>query len=270
MSISLVCACKDREPSLTISLTTWLMFDEISEIIIVDWSSNKSINHFTEWDERIKIINVPNQKYFNQPQPLNLAVDISSSKKILKVDCDHLFNPYYNFFNDYVIDEKSCICGNNVRREDVYRGLWGLLYITKENFLKVGGYNEEMGEYYSFEDDEILSRLKSCGVKIKKIIPEAHRVLHLPHPDLKRIENFKGNSVSLIINEFEKECREELSKTYNGIVLEKKISILLAAKHNELNRRAYNKNQLDFYHKRKYNWNIEKINSQYYVATPKL
>ena len=37
-SITVICACKNRNLALNISLRSWLNFDQISEIIIVDWS----------------------------------------------------------------------------------------------------------------------------------------------------------------------------------------------------------------------------------------
>ena len=67
MNVSLICACKNRNAPLKISLSSWLLFKEITEIIIVDWSSDESLRELTDWDERIKVINVPNQTYFNQP-----------------------------------------------------------------------------------------------------------------------------------------------------------------------------------------------------------
>jgi len=36
MSVSLICACKNRIESLKISLSSWLLFEEITEIVIVD------------------------------------------------------------------------------------------------------------------------------------------------------------------------------------------------------------------------------------------
>jgi len=269
MSVSIVCACRNREQALTISLNSWIMFDEVSEIIIVDWNSDNSINHLTSLDSRIKIITVPNQKYFNQPQPLNLAVDFSSSENILKLDCDHLLNPYYNFFKDYKLEENSCICGINYAKNDLYKGIFGLLYVSKKNFLDVNGYNEEMGKYYSFEDDEILARLKLSGVDVKKIIPESNRVIHLAHPYAKKVENFEGNHSSDELKEYEKQMKIELSGKYNKNILDKKVSILLAAEHNKKNREQYGKVK-NIFVERLYAWNITKIDSQRYTAVPKL
>ena len=74
--VSLICACKNRYNALRVALNSWLAFDQIHEIIIVDWDSEESISHLSKLDERIKIIEVKNRPYFNQPQPLNLA-DVS-------------------------------------------------------------------------------------------------------------------------------------------------------------------------------------------------
>lgn len=270
MSISIVCACKNREQSLTISLNSWIMFSEVSEIIIVDWSSDIEIDHLSSLDKRIKIIRVSDQKYFNQPQPLNLAVDFSSSEKILKLDCDHILNPYYNFFDDYILEENCCISGINNNSSEVYKGIFGLLYIRKKDFLMVNGFNENMGKYYSFEDDEILMRLRKVGISTKKIIPESNRVIHLPHPHIKKVENFEGTYNSIEIKNYELKVRNELSKKYSGDSLERKISILLASEHNKKNIEIYGRiGSNNILTERLHKWNINKINSQYYVAIPK-
>ena len=78
MNVSVICACKNRYNALRVSLNSWLAFDEIKEIIIVDWSSDEPIGHLTKIDKRIKVICVDNEKYFNQPQPLNLAASIAT------------------------------------------------------------------------------------------------------------------------------------------------------------------------------------------------
>ena len=112
MSVSLICACKNRKAPLKISLSSWLLFKEITEIIIVDWSSDESLRELIHLDPRIKVINVPNQIYFNQPQPLNLAAKISTGDYILKVDTDYILNPYHDFFGHY--------------KNGKPRGLWGV------------------------------------------------------------------------------------------------------------------------------------------------
>ena len=111
MSISLITACKNRVDALKISLMSWLNFKEITEIIIIDWSSDEPINYLTKLDPRVKVVRVSDKQYFNQPQPLNLAAKISTGDYILKLDCDHLLNPYYNSIEKYFPTDESFICG---------------------------------------------------------------------------------------------------------------------------------------------------------------
>lgn len=222
MNISLVCACKNRADSLKVSLASWLHFKEIKEIIIVDWSSDEPINYLTELDPRIKIVRVSDQKYFNQPQPLNLAISLAAGDYILKADVDYVLNPYYDIFDKYQVDNQSFVSGkpNYVNPEYVdpetgnvmidnsemtfdnmvdyvncyspfFKHLTGFLFIKRENLLKVGGYNESLNKYYAFEDDEIFRRLEIYGLEHKKMDFDGY-VMHIPHPDKKRIENFRG------------------------------------------------------------------------------
>ena len=199
MNVSIITACKNRSKPLSISLQSWLLFDEVKEIIIVDWSSDESISHLTKLDSRIKVITVPNKKYFNQPQPLNLAASIATGDSILKFDVDHVINPYWNFFESYPIDENTFASGTpnykspeyvdengtsmvdyrnmpfhqvvdycNVYSE-YYKSLFGMLHVTRNNFLKCGGFNEDLGEFYGFEDQELQIRLESLGLNHTKI-----------------------------------------------------------------------------------------------------
>ena len=77
MSVSLICACKNRIDALRISLNSWVKFEEITEIIVTDWNSDEPIDFLLDIDPRIKIVRVSDQKYFNQPQPLNIALDLA-------------------------------------------------------------------------------------------------------------------------------------------------------------------------------------------------
>lgn len=268
MSVSLICACKNRNLPLQISLSSWLLFKEITEIIIVDWSSDESLNHLTEIDSRVKVITVSNQEYFNQPEPLNLAVSLATGNYILKVDTDYVFNPYYNFFETYKIDDNSFLCGQNDYKEieinssPYFNHLRGLLYVSRKNFLKVGGYNETNIEHYAYEDDEIVHRLEMIGLTKKKISYD-HNVIHIPHSDKKRLENFKAYNTDKALEE---SIRDMLSSQYSGQELEWQVEYVLAQHHIEINRQKSLSQITDYYHKSNINWNIFKTNEQIYMA----
>lgn len=286
MNISLVCACKNRLNALKVSLSSWLIFDCIKEIIIVDWSSDEPINHLTKLDPRIKVVTVSDQKYFNQPQPLNLAISLASGDYILKVDTDYILNPYENFFTKYPVDENSFVSGKHnfkspefIDKEtgnsmvdltcltldewstyfnsycQFFKYLTGLLLVSKNNLLSIGGYNENLTKYYAFEDDEICTRLELYGLEHKKLNYD-YNVIHIPHPDKKRFENFKGYVESGI--------KEKLDSTPEG---EQKWQTEYWISQTHIKN---NKNMCaeitNYYVPPKTKWNIEKIDDQNYFA----
>ena len=290
MNISLICACKNRNKPLEISLKSWLLFDEIKEIIIVDWSSDEPLDYLTELDARIKIVTVPNKKYFNQPQPLNLAASLATGDSIMKFDIDYILNPYWNFFEFYPIDENTFVSGKpnyespeymqngasmvNFGSMDFnqifeycniyspyYKSLIGLLHITRENFVKSGGYNENLGEFYGFEDEEIQTRLELMGLNHTKLNHD-HTLIHIPHPDSKRIEYFKGSHE----NEHIEYLKNNLAQYYSGDALKYQLEYAIAQHHIQYNKDNFS-NPDSWYNNNRTQWNVKKINEQHYIAT---
>jgi predicted glycosyltransferase involved in capsule biosynthesis len=193
MSVSIITACKNRSKALSVSIASWIQCDEVDEIIVTDWNSDGPIDHLARLSKKIKIINVKDEPYFNQPQPLNLAASLVTSDYILKLDCDHVLNPYFNFFDLHQLEENKLIVGfNSLVDNEFLHPLWGLLYVKTETFRKVGGYNENMGKYYAVEDDELCTRLMSYGCTPIPIQINNLSALHIPHTDKDRVKNFES------------------------------------------------------------------------------
>lgn len=295
-NVSIICSCKNRSEALKINLLSWLNYKEIKEVIIVDWSSDESIDYLLEYDTRVKLIVVPGQKYFNQPQPLNLALSQATGDYILKLDTDYLMNPYFSFFDFYGdLDDTNYICGryrNAISEETyyqkhiktgdglcgtewthednnryvksylpIYKYLFGLLFITRKNLLEIGGYNEVLNKYYAYEDDEICDRLELFGLTQIKIDYD-NSLLHLPHSDRKRIENFEG-----ISKEKEDRMRYNLGAYYSGLELDWQLDYALATLHIQLNKEEHEKVS-DYKVESKISWNIKEIiKDRYFEAT---
>jgi len=265
MEVSLICACKNRIKPLTVSLSSWLLFDEIKEIIIVDWDSDESISFLAKLDPRIKIIRVNHERYFNQPQPLNLALKLCTKESVIKVDTDYIFSPYFNFFDNYMIDDHVFVSGDKETiQEDAniqfFKYLRGLLYVKTKFLHEVGGYNENMGEYYAGEDSEIELRLKLYGLEEKKIKLD-YTLIHIPHGDIDRIKNFKAYTYNTI-NDSIKSSMPELPEDelfYN-------LNYSIAQSHITQNIKSYCSDITHYHVKSKINWNITKVDEQYYFA----
>lgn len=263
-NVSIICACKNRYEPLKISLTSWLNYDQVKEIIIVDWNSSSPLNHLTNLDRRIKIVRVLNEQYFNQPQPLNLAASLSTQEFVLKLDTDYILNPYYKFFDTYNLDENNFVYGptniedKTIENSPYFKYLRGLLYVRREHFNKVGGYNENLGKYYAWEDDELVSRLHLYGLKSESLNYN-HTVFHIPHPDKKRFENFEGDK------EYENKIIEELSKYYDGDELKWQTEYVISQYHIGKNMQQFPSPD-HYYVESKVNWNIVQIDDQNYFA----
>lgn len=278
MSISIISACKNRGEALTVSISSWIQFDEVEEIIVTDWNSDVPVDHLTRLDSRIKIITVPEEPYFNQPQPLNLAASFVKSKYILKLDSDTVMNPYFNFFDHHTIDDNSFLTGtdeswhfNNEKPnpKHVYQNykylkpLWGTLYISKENYSKIGGYNENMNKYAAWEDTEIYERLLLLGLKHVNIKFDKKTLFSLPHLTKKRVEEFQAYKENKYL---ELTIREHLKK-YNNVDDDNVVHKLILEKHNRKNYKKYKlKENSDYYVKPMVKWCIEQTSPQHYIA----
>ena len=279
MTISIISACKNRGKALSISIASWIQFDEIEEIIVTDWNSDEPIDHLTRLDSRIKVITVPNEKYFNQPQPLNLAASLVKSEYILKLDSDTVMNPYFNFFDNHTIDNKSFLTGTDelwhfnspdphpkafdYQKYPYLKALWGTLYITKENYFKVGGYNENMSKYAAWEDTEIYERLLRFGLNHVKIKFDLKTLFSLPHSSKKRVENFQAyeenKNLQVIIKDH--------IKKYNNVDDDNVVHKLILEKHNKINLKKYkSKDKTSYYIEPVIKWDIEQVSDQHYVA----
>jgi len=267
MKTTLVTGCKDRNKCLEVVLPSWLQYSEINEIIIVDWSSQIPLNHLLDLDNRIKIIRVENEQYYIPSQANNLGISFASNEKILRVDTDYFLNPYFNFFNTYHINDSNFICGfpqgNSKCSTEInpyFLYLRGLLYITKNNFKKIGGYNEFIGKYYGFEDDELFCRLRKLGLE-QVNLKQDHTIIHIPHPDKKRYENFEGDNGTT-----ENNIKQHLKKFFTGEELEWQTQYQTGWTMCSYNQTAFNTPKHHFL-KPFVRWNIQKNNEQYFVAT---
>ena len=270
LKVSIICACKNRNEPLYTSIHSWLLKDEVHEVIVVDWSSEKPLDNLTKFDSRIKVIRVDGEKYFNMPEPLNLAASVATGDTVMTMATDYFFNPYpeYNFFDIYPIDDNSFVCGFSNEDEFIsgtptFKFLRGILHVKREHFLKVGGYRNNETGHYGYEDDELVERLIKLGLAPKQI-SQNYTMIHIPHTDKKRLENFKAYEENVSLTE---KTREELSEKYSGDTLEYQTEYILSLRHIYVSNQYYKDNPIDVSVPTE--WDIDSINDQLYFAKRK-
>jgi hypothetical protein len=183
-------------------------------------------------------------------------------------------NPYFNFFDNHTIDNQSFLTGTDytgklISKLGIYqkypyiKPLWGTLYVTKENYLKIGGYNENMGKYAAWEDTEIFERLSLLGLNHVEIKFDLKTLFSLPHSSKKRVENFQAYSES---KNLELTIRNHIKK-YNNVDDDNVVHKLILEKHNKINLKKYkSKDKTSYYIEPVVEWDIEQVSDQHYVA----
>lgn len=188
----------NRKDMLSISLNSWIKFNQISEIIIVDWSSEDNLSWVLDVDRRIKFIRVEGEKFFNIAQAYNLAIRHTAYEYVLKLDVDYILNPYHDFFQINIQTENSFLAGNwrtGVAENKIFSSLNGLVYINKKYFYGIGGYNENYNGYGE-EDEELYKRLEESGL-VRLDIKYDYSVIHMPHSNFFRTNNYENKSLTL-------------------------------------------------------------------------
>jgi hypothetical protein len=185
--VSVVCGCRDRHDALARALPTWLAIPEVSEVVVVDWSSAMPVTTVTAplADPRVIVARVEGERRWILSRCLNLGLRIAAGPVVLRLDADYLLEP--DFFRRHDLAPRTFFCGNWRRaRVENERHLAGSLYVHKHHLMRVNGYNERIVTY-GYEDDDLFERLQRTGLTRRDV--DFDGVRHIPHPDALRTAN---------------------------------------------------------------------------------
>jgi glycosyltransferase involved in cell wall biosynthesis len=177
--ISVFTSCMNRHSNLEQSLATWIRVPVIDEIIVVDWSSDPSLKSIVDRYQNGKIIlaRVPDQVKWVLSWSFNLAARLTARKRIFKLDADILLHE--GFFERHILEPGVFYAGNSARRRnDNEKYLNGIVYLNREDYFLVNGYNEFL-KTYGWDDEDLYRRLLNQG--LKRIDIDNDFVSHIPH-----------------------------------------------------------------------------------------
>lgn len=181
-SVAIVAACKDRSETVGIALQSWLRLQGVTEIIVLDWSSNPPIYSGLPQeslsDNRLFLAEAPGQVSWSLTRAYNAAIRLATSTYVLKVDCDTKLRP--DFLVRHPISEQIFYSGDwrvlmqpspaagtgagepaGTGKEFVSDNsvhVNGLLYVARAEFLRLGGYDERVTTY-GWDDTDLSSRI---------------------------------------------------------------------------------------------------------------
>ena len=189
--VSLVTCCMNRERNLLRALPSWVECPEITEIVIVDWSSDRSVREVLSEsgirDPRIRVATVKDEPRWVLSYAFNLGFRIASCDKVLKADADIILDP--SFFSRNVLQPGNFLAGNWRVAEKGQAYVNGFFYAFKRDLAAVAGFNEYITTY-GWDDDDLYERLERHGLSRRDV--DIGTIHHLPHSDEKRTGNSQG------------------------------------------------------------------------------
>ncbi len=193
--VTLITAVMNRSESLSETLPTWLMHDEIDEIVIVDWNSVPPVTLPPEFagSDRIRLIRVEEEPRWVLSFAYNLAARMASHSELLKVDADVKVLP--GFFEKHPLLPGRFYCGNwRIRRNDNEMHLNGIVYLDRDDFFTVNGYNEFI-KFYGWDDSDLYLRLEGAGLTRHDF--DLDTLYHIPHAGRTKFQNRPGHLASV-------------------------------------------------------------------------
>ena len=185
--ISLVTCSRNRTENLLQTLPGWLACPEISEIIIVDWTSDapvlEALQQQGELDRRIKVLRVTDEPRWILSHAFNVGFRAASHERILKVDADIVLDR--RFFKTNKLGQNAFISGDWRSAKEGQEFINGFFYIARSDLMKANGFSEFITSY-GWDDDDLYDRLQRLGCHRQSVDPNF--LHHLPHGDDVRVE----------------------------------------------------------------------------------
>jgi len=184
--LSVVSCSMNRTDNLLRALPSWLGHEAVSEVVIVDWSSDEPVRDALSAqgveDARIRIVRVNGAPRWILSQAFNAGFRAASFDTILKLDADIVLSEDFFSRNGQPASD-GFIAGNwrNVSADQAHVN--GFFLATRAALAAVGGFNEFITTY-GWDDEDLYARLEAEGIRREDVLPDT--IHHLPHSDEER------------------------------------------------------------------------------------
>lgn len=195
------------------------------EFVLLDYNSSDDLQEFifknfkNELNSgRLVYYQTKKPKYFHMANAKNIAHNLATGDIVCNLDADNFLGKDFAFYINISMQKDTNVIGlhqkNGAYIPAQISDCGGRIFLTKENFLKLGGYNEEFIGW-GYEDTDFKERAFLMGLK-KEDIPRGF-LRSVFHDDIMRVKNMKVSFEKLISinsNLFEK---NKLNKEFRVI-----------------------------------------------------
>lgn len=185
--ISLVSACRNRAEDFRRALKSWLVCDEISEIVIVDWTSDiplaEELTRHAIQDSRIRIFRVHSETQWIMSQAFNVGFRAAGHEFILKADAGIAIDA--GFFENLEKPKDGFVTLGPIMPPTGRENCDGLFLAKRADLFRVNGYNEFLTST-GWNDEDLFSRLQEK--ELSRASLDASHVHRLDQEDPGRTE----------------------------------------------------------------------------------
>lgn len=149
------------------------------EFVLLDYNSNDGLqdwvlNNFRKElaEDRLVYYRTDEPKYFQMSRAKNISHTLASGNIVCNLDADNYTGKDFAFYINSVMQSSINIIGVHKKDNKIFPShisdCGGRIFLTKENFLKMGGYNEKFIGW-GLEDIEFTKRAAILGLRTEDI-----------------------------------------------------------------------------------------------------
>jgi len=158
------------------------------EFVLLDYHSPDQLgawvkSAFPEWLESgiLRYFRTTEPVLFHMAHAKNVAHRLAQGEVLVNLDAD-------NSFRQGFAEEIATLFANDARViakfSDYYRGCSGRIALRRDDFYRIGGYDEEMIGW-GYEDQDLIARARSLGLELRSF--EKEHALVIQHEDKERV-----------------------------------------------------------------------------------
>lgn len=192
--ISVVSCCMNRTENLLKAVPTWLALPQVTEVLVVDWSSREPVAAALAAaglnDPRLRVVRVEDEPRWILSLAFNVGFRLARGDRIVKADADITLKP--DFLARNPLPQRCFVAGNWREAAPGQEHINGFFYLRRQDLLAIRGFNEYITTY-GWDDDDIYARMLGSG--LQRIGVDGASLYHIPHDDAQRMAG-AGSDVS--------------------------------------------------------------------------
>jgi hypothetical protein len=166
------------------------------EFVLLDYNSSDELDKYVHEslyehieNGKLKYYKTFGPQYFHRSHSRNLLFKLASGDLVCNIDADNFtgsgFASYIN--EEFNKDQNIFLTTLKQNVSKFTRDVYGRLCLKKNDFYKVGGFDEQMANY-GFEDYDLANRLEMAGVK-RSTFNFAEHLKAINHKQSERLSN---------------------------------------------------------------------------------